>query len=135
MAKYRVIPVKIYSTATVCQFGQFEGKHTDIVKKNTLLQVCNKQKSRSKLLNFINFRKSLSSPVQKLFAKTEYRGEERNQTITTSVADPDPTFHSNGDPDPTFPFDLDPDPTPHFFSRFGPSNAPKWPSTASTFSL
>ncbi len=63
--------------------------------------------------------------MQKLFAKAEYRGEERNQTITTSVADPDPAFHFNADPDPTFQFDADPDHNTHFFARFGPSNDPK----------
>ncbi len=51
-------------------------------------------------------------------------------------ADPDPAFYFDADPDPDPTFQSDPDPITHFFSRFGPSNAPKWPSKkASTFSL
>jgi len=60
----------------------------------------------------------------------------------TSVADPDPAFHLMRIR--ILPFTLmrsgsvpilpDPDPTTHFFP-FGTSNAPKWPSKASTFSL
>jgi hypothetical protein len=49
--------------------------------------------------------------------------------------DPDPTVHSNADLDPNFQFDVDPDvdPTTHFFSRFGPSKAPKWPQRLPPF--
>ncbi len=36
--------------------------------------------------------------------------------------DPEPAFDSDADPDPTFKFDAD----HSLFSRFGPSNAPKW---------
>ncbi len=51
-------------------------------------------------------------------------------------ADPDPTFHFHADPDPTLHAQTNPDPTFHaFFPGFRPSNAPKWPSKASIFSL
>jgi hypothetical protein len=49
--------------------------------------------------------------------------------VSTSVADPDPTFHFDADRDPTFHFIADPDPTfqsdadpESLFSRFDPSN-------------
>jgi hypothetical protein len=53
-----------------------------------------------------------------------------NVSEGSSIADP---HHFDADPDPAFEFDADPD--PDFFPRVGPSNARKWPSKASTFSL